>query len=302
MRSIVAACAAALVLTACSGGGSEDDSDADPRPIDDVCALLSVDDASRIVGVPYADATVLSPGAPIELCSYEQAVIEGPFILSVSAGPGDLDDVAVGLRMAGEVTQEPIEVAGAEEAAVLATNDGDVSVEQVAAEADGNIYVVTFGGASEVAARMLAAILGEDVPDHPGEPVADACGIDGRAITDALGAGVAPAAEAAEEAWSSCTWDDNAGTSVTLSIARDAGDLERYLVEHAYVPDGVEPEVLSLPGADDARLVDDPEAAISSATGVATADGIVYEIEVTDAHGRAGAIATDLLAVSIGSS
>jgi|GEM_PF-4803466 len=311
MRSIVAACAAALfVLAGCSEGadgsdGSDGDggSGADRRPPEDLCTLLPVEDASRIVGVTYADASEPESGV-VSWCSYEQATIEGPFTLTVTAESGSIDQVARGLELVGEVTEEPVDVPGADDAVALATNDGDVSVEQVAAEAGGVVYVVTFGGSTSVATQLMTAVVGEaDVPDNASDPVPDACDLDLAAARRIIGTAVEPQPEGSEPAWSSCAWGTSTGTDVTLSIARGAGGLDRYVVEHAYTPDGVTPEEIAVDGADDARLVEDPDAAVSQAAAIASVGDLTYEVEVADATGRrAGSIATAFLAAAIGSS
>lgn len=304
MRSILAAGTAALVLSACSGGddGSGSGSSGDPEPIDDVCALLPPEDATRIVGASYLRAHELSPDLPFPLCSYQQGEDEAPFTLTVSAGEGDLDQVVRGLEMFGEVTEDPTEVPGADDAVVLTTDDGDLVIEQVAAEVDGNAFVVTFGGSTEVAVRLLSAALGGDAVDHTGAAVPDVCDLDPQ-VTSVLGRRAEREAGPAEEAWSSCSWETGTGTSATLSTARDAGDLDRYLAEHGYVPEGVSPQQIQVPGADAALLVHDPAAAVSQASGLAQVGPVIYEVEVDDAAtGRAAAIATELLAVAIGSS
>lgn len=307
MRSIVAACAAAvLVLAGCTDGsdGSDDDSGADRRPPEDLCTLLSVEDASRIVGVTYADASEPEGVEGVSWCSYKQASIEGPFTLTVTAESGSIAQAARGLELVGEVTEEPVDVPGADDAAALSTNDGDISVEQVAAEVGGMVYVVTFGGSTGVATQLMTAIVGEeDVPDNASDPVPDVCELDLAATERALGTAVEPELVGTESAWSSCTWDTGTGTDVTLSVARDAGGLDRYLVEHAYLPDGASAGEISVDGADDARLVEDPDAAVSQASAVAAVGALTYEVEVIDtAHQRAGSIATAFLAAAIGSS
>jgi hypothetical protein len=300
IRWLLPVAAVALLLSACSGGDHEPGSAAS-EPIDDVCALLSAEDATRIVGASYLRAHEPAPELIFPLCSYEQAESEAPFTLTVSAGEGDLDDVVGGLELAGDVTQEPIEVAGADEAVVLATDDGDVSIEQVAAVVGGNAYVVTFGGSTEVAGRLLSAALGEDAVEHDGAPVPDVCDLDPQVV-----AVLGPAdreAGAAEEAWSACFWSTGAGTTAALSAARDAGDLDRYLAEHGFVPEGVEPQQVTVPGADAALLIHDPAAAVSQATGLAQVGNVILEVDVTDAaRQQAATIATDLLVVAIGRS
>lgn len=311
MRSIMAACAAVLALTGCSGGddttddadGPDDNDTSVAEPIDDLCSLLPAEDASRIVGVTYAKAEEPAENLMFPLCSYAQAEAEGPFTLTVSAGPGTIDQAVAGLEFAGEVTEEPIDIPGTDEAAVLATNDGDLSVEQVAAAVGRNVFVVTFGGSTEVAVQLMAAAVGQDVPDSSAAPVPDACGLDPQAVEEAVGAAVEPTTEAAEDAWSSCAWETGGGTGATVSIARDAGDLDRYVVEHAFLPDGVAAAPVTVAGADDARMIVDPDAVISTATLLAAVGDVIYEVEVTDPAGqRAPSIATDLLAVTIGSS
>lgn len=270
MRSIVAACAATLVLTGC-GGGSDDDRDGggtDPAPIDDLCGLLPVEDASRVVGVTYTAAKEPAEDLQFPLCSYTQAAIEGPFTLTLSAGPGTLAQAVAGLSFAGEVTEQPIDIPGTDEALLLSTNDGELSVEQVAAAVGRNVFVVTFGGSTDIAVQLMAAAIGQDVPDNASEPVPDACDLDPAATRRIIGTAVEPEPVGSEPAWSSCTWDTSAGTVVTLSIARDAGGVDRYVVEHAYAADGVSPEEISVAGADDARLIEDPDAVISQAAAI----------------------------------
>ncbi|MDZ5621860.1 hypothetical protein SFC88_13520 [Nocardioides sp. HM23] len=303
VRSMLAAGAAALFLSACSGDdGSASGGTDDPEPIDDVCALLPPEDATRIVGASYLRAREPAPDLPFRLCSYRQSEDEAPFTLTVSAGEGDLDQVVRGLEMYGEVSEQPIDVPGADDAVVLSTDDGDLAIEQVAAEADGNAYVVTFGGSTEVAVRLLSATLGEDAVDHSGAPVPDVCVLDPQ-VTSVLGRRAEREAGPAEEAWSSCSWETGTGTSATLSTARDAGDLDRYLAEHGYVPEGVTPQPIQVPGADAALLVRGPAATVSQASGLAQVGPVIYEVEVDDpATGRAAEIARELLAAAIGSS
>lgn len=304
MRPIVGACLLVLALAGCGGsGGSDDDDGADPRPTDDPCSLLSVEDASRIVGVTYAKQSELEQGELGSLCSYAQAVDEAPFALTVSSDASSIDQVVTGLGYVGEVTEEPIDVPGADEALVVSTNDGNISIEQVVAESEGNVYVVTFGGSSTVAAQLAAAVIGEDVPDHAGDPVPDACGVDPAAVESALDAPAEPTSLGHEPAWSACDWETGIGASFTLTIARDAGDLERYVVEHSYVPSGVEPEEITVDGADTALVVVDPSLSIGQATALATVDAVVYEVELTDARDdRAADRVVAVLAASIGSS
>lgn len=300
LRALLPVALLSLLLSSCtedepsgrSGDGRRAEEPSGP------CAALSHADASRIVGVRYDEAKEAFGGA----CSYVQRAAEAPYTLITGVDRGDIDDAA---RVAGigpsEVTEVELEVPGADEAAALLIDDGEVVVEQLVATADDQLYIVIFGGARETAVRLLATMLGEDAPAPEPARVADACSAPGRAaVAAALGSRVTGKPVGSERAWSRCEWESprlGGLATATVTTARGAGSLDTYWAGHVVtVAEGVEPEDVPVPGADAARVVvDGGTSSLEIVTAAAVRGDLLHVVEVTAARGRGRGAALDLL-------
>lgn len=300
MRSIVGACLVVLALAGC--GGSGDDSGAGSPPTDDPCSLLSTEDASRIVGVTYVKQTRNDDSDP-DVCLFEQDMVTAPFGFSIFWWDAELDEVVAELRASGEAaTIEQIAVAGTDEAVVLTSMGSGLTLQRIAGAVGHRVLVLSFGGSPTIASELMAAALGEDVPDNNAQSVIDACGLDRAEVEAAVGASTAPIPHAHDPAWSACEWKSGAGASFWLRIARDAGSLSWYARGSILVPAG-KPRGITVDGADEAVLIRDPHEVHSSATALAAVDRVIYEVKADDTRGRdAALIATAVIAAAIGSS
>lgn len=281
MRLPVLALCLAMLATGCAdeGGGSGNEPDTD------VCDRLSLEDASRIVGVDY---TV--NGQAQDLCIYQRPGTDRAFSLRVIAYTDDYDEVVADAEGIGYTVSE-VEVAGADRAVALSG-----TLRSVVAEHDGEAYEVAFNGAVATARRLMAVVLGGSDSGAEPRPVASPCDQLSRAdVRRLLGVPAKPKAGVREIALKACTW--RAGRrELVVAAATGRGPAEEFWDENLFVGEGVEPERVRIAGADAALLVSDKR---GNAAGLAAARGDVSYVVtlggVPDARSAATRVATVLL-------
>lgn len=308
MRSTVPALllALALAITACGEDDKEPSSKGNDGP--DPCSLLTIEDASTIVGITYGKTVgPENSQSGVNACVYQQQPTTMPFRLVVSGGQEATLEALIknGDAAAGsEAEQEPVEVAGADEATLLTWRSPQFAASAVVAVADGKGYSVMFNGDRARAVHLMSRVLGEPVVAAAGAPLDKPCqGPDAKAASKILGEQVTAKATASYPAATLCEYAGGTASSLAASLvsSRGAGsDLDQYWAENVIVLDEkAKPREIDVPGADTARLVHEPGAA-GTATAVAMKGDQVFQATVSFADIDLEKAVTELLRYAVG--
>lgn len=264
-----------LLAAACG-----DDGEGGAGSLTDVCDRLPIEVASRIVGVEYS-----ANGQRTDICFYQRPGTDQAFGLRVISYGDDFDQVVEDAEGLGYEVSD-IGVPGADRAVTLSGR-----LRSVVAEQDGDVFEVTFNGAAETAARLMAVVLGEDDPGPDTGAVAAPCrSLSAAQVRRLLGVPAEAKPGAREPALKSCTW--RAGKrELVVAAGWGRGPVEEFWDENLFVGQGMEPEEVRVPGADGALLV---SAEGDGTVGVAVAAGDVsYVVTLTGpADPRAAALRT----------
>lgn len=248
-RAVARALVSGLLVLATACAASQDDDADDDR---DPCRLLSVGDASRIVGVEY-----VASSEQLHACFYQRPVTDFAFTLSVIEYDEGYDEV---LADAEDIGYEPVPVTvGGADRAVALTGEH----RSVLAEKDGVAYEVSLNGAVATSRRLMGVVLGgRDTAPSP-EPVAGPCRV----------LGVEPRVKpgATDVAFKSCSWRVD-GRQIEVAVARGRGPVGEFWDENLFVGGDPEdaPAGVRVPGADAALLASGPG---KQGVGVALARG-----------------------------
>lgn len=225
-----------LLASACAAG-SDDAEGADP------CRLLSIEDASRIVGVGYTGSDDLG-----DACFYGRPGTDQAFTLRLIAYQDDYDQVLSDARELG-YKPGPVEIPGADRAvALVGPHRG------VLAEREGDAFEVTLDGDVATASRLMAVVLGGDPGPGPKAVVSPCDALSLGELARLLGQEPRARAGAEDVALKSCTWRA-AGREVVVATGRGRGPASEFWRENLFVAEGVSPDEVRLPRADEALLV-----------------------------------------------
>ena len=239
--------------------GCGDDGEGGAGPDTDVCDRLSLEDASRVVGVDYA-----ANGQTGDICYYQRPGTDQAFGLRLLGYTDDFDTVLADSEELGYVAT-PLEVAGAERAVALS---GRLRI--VLAEAGGDTFEVAFNGDARIAARLMTIVLGGTDSGATPRPVSNPCDqLSAPQVRRLLGVPAKAKPGAGDPALKSCTWRRD-GRTLVVAAGRGRGPVEEFWDENFFVGEGAEPESIAVRGADGALLVSDKR---GENAGVAVARG-----------------------------